>query len=148
MENPNVETINPLSESDSPKKKQSPEQTEHQDHSHVEQPIPNSTPPINNPTRDIALFNEALQSFLALQKEIAEIEAEVKVRKCKLKELSATLMSYIKLHNIKDIKLEGGADNPLSLYTEELNEMKKTKQKSTSKSKADSKANSNNSKQS
>ena len=61
----------------------------------------------SQPPRDIELFNEALQSYLALQKEIAEIEAEVRIRKSKLQALSSTLMSYIKFHNIKDIKLEG-----------------------------------------
>ena len=61
----------------------------------------------STPERDITLFNDALQTYLALQTEIAEMEGEIRIRKGKLKELAATLMSYIKLHNIKDIKLEG-----------------------------------------
>lgn len=59
------------------------------------------------PERDITLFNDTLQTYLALQSEISEMEGEIRIRKGKLKELSATLMSYIKMHNIKDIKLEG-----------------------------------------
>jgi len=105
MEISNVETkenINPVSQLDSQKQEQ---QSSHQESSPLEQQIFNT---INSsPTKDITLFNEALQSFLSLQKEIAEIEGEVRIRKSKLKELSATLMSYIKLHNIRDIKLEG-----------------------------------------
>jgi hypothetical protein len=59
------------------------------------------------PQRDIGLFNDALQSYLSLQMEITEMETEIRIRKSKMKELSATLMSYIKLHNIKDIRLDG-----------------------------------------
>ena len=73
----------------------------------------NLEPPIKTeeanaaPNRDISLFNDALQSYLALQREITEMEGELRIRKGKMRELSATLMSYIKIHNIKDIKLDG-----------------------------------------
>ena len=73
--------------------------------------------------KDIELFNDILQTFLLLQKEIIDIESEVKIRKLKLKELSGTLMSYIKIHNITNIKLDGDFNGStlIPIHTKTIN---------------------------
>ena len=73
----------------------------------VEEVVAAAAAPEEKVPRDISLFNDALQSYLALQRELIEIEGELRIRKAKMRELSATLISYIKTHNIKDIKLDG-----------------------------------------
>jgi hypothetical protein len=59
------------------------------------------------PEKNIELFNNLLQNYLQMGDEIKDMEAELKNKKNKYKNLTQSLTTYIKVHNIKKVELQG-----------------------------------------
>jgi hypothetical protein len=57
------------------------------------------------PEKNIDLLNNILQIRISLDQEIKDMETELKIKKKKLTELSKILLNYMKIHDVREIKL-------------------------------------------